>query len=138
VALCTVVTIVTSPASAQGIEPGLWKIVSRTAAGGVVGPPTESERCLTAAQAQDVITTFSPVMRTINSTCAPIERDFTDQKLTWRLTCRGQLDMEITGEFNFDGRRHYTATTTARAAMRGIVMIDSRDALEANWVSECR
>jgi hypothetical protein len=137
-ALLAVVTALASPAGAEGIEPGLWKIVSRTASGGVLGPPTESARCLTAEQARDVTTTFSPTARTINSACAPIERGFTGQKLNWRLSCKGELDMEITGEFNFDGRRHYTATTTTRAAMRGVVMIDSRDTLEATWVSECR
>ena len=45
--------------------------------------------------------------------------------------------MELTGEFNFDGRRHYTAMTTTKAAMAGQTMIDSRDMLDAQWVSAC-
>jgi hypothetical protein len=126
-----------SCASAEGIEPGLWKIAIRSVSNHVIGPPQESTRCLTADQAKDVVTTFSPVARTANSTCAPIERQFADQKLTWHLVCTGQLNMDLTGEFHFDGQKHYTATTTTKAAMGGQTMIDSRDLLDASWVSEC-
>ncbi len=94
-----------SCASAEGIEPGLWKIAIRSVSNHVIGPPQESTRCLTADQAKDVVTTFSPVARTANSTCAPIERQFADQKLTWHLVCTGQLNMDLTGEFHFDGRK---------------------------------
>ena len=124
-----------------------WRRVSNPACGGSPfaafptarsGPPQQSTRCLTAEQAQDLATTFSPVSKTVNSTCAPLEREFAGGKLTWRLVCKGQLDMEITGEFHFDGPRHYTATTTTKAMMAGQTMVDSRDLLDANWESECR
>ena len=126
-----------SVAFAEGIDAGLWKIISRTETGGVIGPPHETSRCLTAEQVRDLVNTFSPQSRTENSVCAPIERNFTGQKLTWRLVCKGQLDMELTGEFNFDDPHHYTATTRTKAAMAGMTMIDSQDTLEAQWVSEC-
>ena len=58
----------------------------------------------------DLATTFSPIPRTINSVCAPIERSLNGPLLTWRLVCKGQLDMELTGEFNFDSPHHYTGT----------------------------
>ena len=124
-------------AFADGIEPGLWKITSRTATGGVIGPPHESSKCLTADQTHDLATTFSPIPSTINSVCAPIERSLDGQRLTWRLTCKGQLDMELNGEFNFDSSRHYTATVRTKAAVGGMQMVDSQDTLEAQWVSEC-
>jgi hypothetical protein len=124
-------------AFADGIDPGLWKIISRTATGGVIGPPHESSKCLTADQARDLATTFSPIPSTVNSVCAPIERSLNGQRLTWRLTCKGQLDMELNGEFNFDTSRHYTATVRTQAAMGGMQMVDSQDTLEAQWVSEC-
>jgi hypothetical protein len=137
VALCAAGWFAAIPAAAEGIEPGLWKIVSRTESAGVSGPPSESARCLSAEQARDLATTFSPVARTVNSACEPLARDFTGTRLTWKLVCKGQLDMEVTGDFSFDGPRHYTATTTTRASMRGMVMVDSRDTLDANWVSAC-
>ena len=122
---------------ADGIEPGLWQVISRTQTGGVIGPTHESSKCLTPQDVADLATTFSPVSRTVNSTCAPIERSLADSRLTWRLTCKGQLDMELTGEFNFDSPRHYTATVQSKAAMAGVPMIDSQENIEARWLSAC-
>jgi hypothetical protein len=125
-------------AFAAGIAPGLWRIVSRTQTGGVIGPPHESSRCLTAEEAQDVAATFAPPVGVENSSCTPIEHSLNGQKLTWRVTCKGQLNMEETGEFDFDSPRHYTATMRTRAAVSGTTMIDSQDMLEGQWISECR
>jgi hypothetical protein len=122
---------------ADGIEPGLWHLISRTQTGGVIGPPHESSRCLTAQDVADLATTFSPVSRTVNSTCTPIERSFSGSHLTWRLTCKGQLDMELTGEFNFDSPSHYTAIVQSKAAMAGMPMVDSQETIEARWQSAC-
>ena len=122
---------------ADGIEPGLWQVISRTQTGGVIGPPHESSKCLTPQDVADLATTFSPVSRTVNSTCAPIERSLAGSRLTWRLTCKGQLDMELTGEFNFDSPRHYTATVQSKAAMAGMPMVDSQENIEARWLSAC-
>jgi Protein of unknown function (DUF3617) len=122
---------------ADGIEPGLWQVISRTQTGGVIGPPHQSSKCLTAPEVADLATTFSPASRTVNSTCAPIERNFNGSRLIWRVTCRGQLDMELTGEFNFDSPRHYTATVQSKAAMAGTPMVDSQENIEARWLSAC-
>jgi hypothetical protein len=126
-----------SVAAADGIEPGLWRIISRVESNGVVGPPQQSAKCLTPEQTRDLAATFSPVQRTINSECQPIERSLGDGKLNWKLVCKGQLDMELTGEFIFDSPRHYTATVQTKAAVAGMLMANSRNTLEAQWVSEC-
>ena len=122
---------------ADGIEAGLWRVISRTQTGGVIGPPHESSKCLSAQEVADPAATFSPASRTVNSTCAPIERSFDGSRLTWRLACQGQLDMELTGEFNFDSPRHYTATVQSKAAMAGTPMVDSQENIEARWLSAC-
>ena len=70
--------------------------------------------------------------------CAPIERDLSGDKLTWRLVCKGQLDMELAGEFNFDSPHHYTGTVKTKAVMAGIKMVDSQNTIEGQWVSECK
>lgn len=137
VAFSASVALAVSVALADGIEPGLWRITSRTQTGGVIGPPHESSKCLTVEEARDLPTTFSPLSRTVNSVCGPIERHFTGQRLTWRLACKGQLDMELTGEFKFDSARHYTARVRTKATMIGQTMIDSQDTLEGHWVSAC-
>jgi hypothetical protein len=133
-----VLAFTASLAFGAGIEPGLWKITSRTDSGGVIGPPRVSSKCLTADQVHDLPTTFSPVFQTVNSECAPMERSFDGQKLTWHLVCKGQLDMELNGNFNFDSPHHYTGTVRNKAAMMGQTMADSQEMLEAEWVSACQ
>src|SRR5579862_9629130 len=128
------IVLAATAALADGIEPGLWRIIARTETGGVIGPPHESSKCLTAEQTGDLGTTFSPVPATVNSVCAPIERSLDDGKLTWRLVCKGQLNMELTGDFNFDSPHHYTGTVHTTAAMAGMSMVDSQNTLEGQWV----
>ena len=130
--------VAASIAFADGIDAGLWKIIHRTETGGVIGPPHETSVCLSAEQVRDLPTTFSPISRTENSVCGPIERSFNGETLTWKLVCKGQLDMQLTGEFNFDSPHHYTATTRTKAEMAGMMMVNSQDTLEAQWVSECQ
>jgi hypothetical protein len=131
--------LLASPAAfADGIEPGLWKITTRIDLAGAVSPPNISGKCLTAEEAGNPAVTFAPISRTINSECAPLERSFVDGKLSWKLACRGRFDMDLVGEFNFDSRRHYTATVRSTAAVAGRTVADSTSIIEAEWVSECR
>ena len=128
----------TSVVHADGIEPGLWKTTTRVDTGnGVIGPPRESQKCLTPEETRDLAKTFSPVSRTVNSECAPLESSLVAGNLKWKLVCKGQLDMELTGDFNFDKPRHYTAMVTSKAAMAGQQVANSKTMLEAEWVSEC-
>jgi hypothetical protein len=127
-----------TPALADGIEPGLWKTTTRVESGGVLGPRRESAKCITPDQARDVATTFSPIANTVNSECAPIERSLVGGKLSWKLVCKGQLDMELTGEFNFDAPQHYTATVRSNASMAGMPIPTSVNMIEAERVSECQ
>ncbi|HYA07219.1 MAG TPA: DUF3617 family protein [Xanthobacteraceae bacterium] len=136
-ALIAAVIVAASAAYAGGIDPGLWKITSRTTTGGVIGPPHESSKCLTAEQTDDLATTFSPVPSTINSVCAPIERSLNGPRLSWHLVCKGQLDMELTGEFDFDSPHHYSGTVRTRAEMAGMLMVDSQNTVEGQWLSAC-
>jgi hypothetical protein len=136
--IAAILVLVATAASAGGIDPGLWKVISRTETGGVIGPPHESSKCLSVGDTGDLATTFSPVSRTENSVCAPIERSFVDGKLTWRLTCKGQLDMELTGDFTFDAPHHYSGTVRTKAQMGGMQMVDSQQTIEGQWVSECK
>jgi hypothetical protein len=136
-AAAVLLTLAATAASAAGIDPGLWKVISRTATGGVIGPPHETSKCLTPEQTRDLATTFSPVPETINSVCAQVEHNLSGDRLTWRLTCKGQLNMELTGEFTFDSPHHYTATVRTTAAMAGMTMVDSQNTLEGQWLSDC-
>ena len=136
-ALIALFSVAASAAFADGIEPGLWKIIVQTRSQGMVSPPHESAKCLTADETRDLATTFSPVPRTINSECGPIERTLDGARLNWHVVCKGQLNVELTGAFNFDSAQHYTATVRTQADMGGQT-IDSLDMLEGQWMSACQ
>src|SRR5215469_12873613 len=124
-------------ACADGIAPGLWKITAQTKTDGMLSPPHESTKCLTEDETKDLATTFSPVPRMINSECAPIDRKLDGTRLDWRLVCKGQLNVELTGAFNFDDAHHYSATVHTHAEIGGQIM-DTLDTLEGRWVSACQ
>ncbi len=132
-----VLAFVPSMALGSGIDAGLWKITTIVETGGRTGPPRHTEKCMTADQVRDLSTTFSPIATTINSACAPIERSFDGTNLKWRLVCKGQLDMELTGAFNFDSPHHYTGTVQSTASMGGQPIPGSKNTVEAQWVSAC-
>src|ERR1700760_3500527 len=96
------------PAGENLVEPGQWKVTSTTVINGAVQPAQAKARCISAEQAADVAKTFGPVSGTINSTCDAPDIKTTERTLSWRLTCRGQLDADVAGQFNFDGPQHYT------------------------------
>jgi hypothetical protein len=137
-AAAAVLVATLSLARAEGIQAGLWKVTTAAETGGVTGPPHDSFKCLTAEQVKDLPMTFSPQATTINSICAPIERTFDGEKLHFHLICKGQLDMELTGAFDFDSPHHYTGTVESKASMAGLTAPPSVQKFDANWVSECK
>jgi hypothetical protein len=137
IALFAAFALAASAALADGIEPGLWKIITHTESGGVAGPPHESSKCLTAAQTGDLGATFSPIPATVNSVCAPMERSLKGPLLTWHLVCTGQLNMDLSGAFDFDSPHHYTGTVRTKAEMPGMPNVDSQNTIEGEWDSAC-
>lgn len=123
---------------ADGIDAGLWRSVQTPTINGIAGPPRETSRCLRAAEVNDLKRTFSPVYGTTNSACEQVEDEFTPQRLKWRLQCRGQLDMDVVGEFVFERRDRYTATIVAASSMLGKVMQEVHTKIEAERVGECQ
>src|SRR5262245_47457593 len=84
------------------IQPGEWMVTSKTVANGMPGPPSSRARCLTKDETGDLAKTFGPQMGTVNSTCPPPRMEMTERTLAWRIECRGQLDMNVEGTFDFD------------------------------------
>jgi Protein of unknown function (DUF3617) len=128
----------TGPARADGLEAGLWRSVQTPTLNGVATPPRESMRCLRSADVNDLDRTFSPVYGTTNSACERVEHEFTPQRLRWRLQCRGQLDMDVAGEFVFERSDRYTATIVAVSSMLGKIMQEVHTRIEAQRVGECQ
>jgi uncharacterized protein DUF3617 len=126
------------PADENLVEPGQWKVTSTTVINGAVQPAQSKGRCISAEQAADVARTFGPVSGTVNSTCEAPEIKTTERTLSWRLTCRGQLDADVAGEFNFDTPRHYTAMVTSQGRMAGALISDVKTGIEGERVGDCQ
>ncbi len=124
-------------ASADGIQPGLWKIITRMEANGATSPSRESAKCFTAEQARDLVATFSPAPTTINSECGKLESSLEDDRLKWKLVCKGQLNMEITGDYTFREGHEYAGIVRTRTEMGGMPMSDTVTTLYAERVSDC-
>jgi hypothetical protein len=135
---CALSVLTVSTAAENVIEPGQWKVTSNTRMNGATMPPQVKARCLTPEQASDVSKTFGPEIGTVNSTCERTEYEATGRRLKWRMQCKGQLDMDISGDFNFDSPLHYTATIASKGWMAGSLMSDVKTELEGERVNECQ
>jgi uncharacterized protein DUF3617 len=125
-------------AEGEGLQDGLWRVLNRPQINGVAGPESQNMRCLTPADVKDLAKTFSPIARTTNSACEQVENEFTASRLKWRLQCRGQLDMDVAGEFVFDRPDHYSATVVASSSMMGQPMQTVRTEIDAHRVGPCQ
>jgi hypothetical protein len=135
--LCALAVPTAAAAEENLIEPGQWKITTNTRMNGAAAPPQVKARCLTPEQTGDIGKTFGPEGTTVNSTCERTEYEAAGRKLKWRLQCKGQFDIDVAGDFNFDSAVHYSATITTKGWMAGSLMSDVKTELEGERVSEC-
>jgi hypothetical protein len=126
------------PAVADGIEPGLWQITETVIMNGNRTPPQSKERCLSAEQAGDTAKTFSPEYRTVNSDCERAEFSSTASRLKWRMLCKGQLEMDVAGDFNFDTPKHYSARIESKGSMAGRTMVETSVDIVGEHLGECK
>jgi hypothetical protein len=137
IALFGLLATATAAAAETLIEAGEWKVTSSAVINGAMSPPQSKSRCVTPEQADNVAGTFGPVSGTVNSDCETPTVETAGKTLKWRLQCRGQLDIDATGEFNFDRPRHYTAIITSKGKMAGALISDVRTDIEAERVGDC-
>jgi hypothetical protein len=138
VLLCALAVPAVSVAAENSIEPGMWKVTSNTRMNGATAQPQVKLRCLSPDQASDVGTTFGPESATVNSSCERTDYQATGRTLKWRVQCKGQLDMDISGDFNFDSPLHYHGTVASKGWMAGALISDVKVELEGEHVSECQ
>jgi hypothetical protein len=136
--LCALPVLTAAAAAEDIIEPGQWKITTNTLMNGSPMPPQVKARCLTPEQAGDVGKTFGAASDTVNSSCERTEYEASGRTLKWRLQCKGQIDMDVSGDFNFDSPVHYTATILTKGWMAGSLMSDVKTELTGERVSECQ
>jgi hypothetical protein len=134
-ALAALLAALASPACAEGIQHGLWRVTSAPTINGAPGAPQVKMRCVTAEEAADVDKTFSPEVRSANA-CERVEHEVSGTRLKWKLQCSGQPAMEVTGAFEFDTPQHYSALVTTNVAIGGQSM-SSRVTIEGERTGEC-
>ena len=125
-----------SPAGAQGLQPGYWKVTSTPEINGAPAPPQEKLRCMTPAETADLDKTFSPEARTINSACERVAHEVTPTTLTWRLKCTGQMSMDVAGAFRFETPQRYSAEVRTQMSMPGQT-VNSGVKIVGERVGEC-
>jgi hypothetical protein len=132
--VCAAALMATAAKAEDIIEPGQWKVTTTTTMNGAVSPPQPKMRCITPDQAADVAKTFGPVAGTVNSTCDKPQSEMNGRMLKWRLQCRGALDLDVDGQFNFDAPRHYSATVITKGRMAGQLISDVKSELQGERV----
>ena len=127
-----------APALADGIAPGLWQVTETVTMNGNATPTQVRTRCLSPEQAGDTATTFSPEYRTANSDCERAEFESTSSKLRWRMLCKGQMEMDVSGDFIFDTPKHYSATIRSKGSMAGRTVVNTSVTIEGEHQGECQ
>src|ERR1700736_3050442 len=122
--------------AADGLQPGLWKVITRVEMNGMQAPAEAKTRCLKPDDARDLEKTFAPEYRVEGSTCERMNVAWSGQKLSWRIQCTGPLSMEVGGIYEFDTAQHYTGVITLLGSMAGREM-RSRTTLEGERIGEC-
>jgi hypothetical protein len=125
------------PASAQSLEAGRWRVQTTTLSG-PPAPPMIATRCLTPQDVADPGKTFGPQVATENSECEPTELKLEPSGLSWRLQCRGQINMDLAAQFIFDGPTRYSAMIVTRATMLERIVQESMVSISAERIGECR
>lgn len=136
IALSLAAVLLASPATAEGLQAGQWKVTSTPEINGQAAPPNERMRCLTPAEVADVGKTFSPEANTVNAACERVEHELTATSLKWRLTCTGQVSMDVAGAFAFETPQRYSAEVRTQMTMAGQTM-QSRVKIEGERVGDC-
>ncbi len=135
-ALC--VLLVAGAAKGQQLEAGQWRIMTTQLGQGPVSePPQVKMRCLTPAEVADPAKTFTPEASTVNATCERTEYVLEGNYLKWRLQCRGQIDMDLAGQFIFDSPTHYTAMIATKATVMDRVVQSTMSTIDGQRVGEC-
>jgi hypothetical protein len=124
------------PASAENLEPGRWRVITTTLSG-PPSPPQVASRCLTPEETADPGKTFGPQFSTVNSLCERTEFKLDPSGLTWRLQCKGQVDMDVAGQFIFESATRYSAMLVTRAMVLDRIVQNTMVSIVAERVGAC-
>ncbi|MEJ2375910.1 MAG: DUF3617 family protein, partial [Pseudolabrys sp.] len=87
--------------------------------------------------AGDLADTFSPRFGGVNTTCKRTQYEKSKDRLSWRLECRGQLNMDSAATFTFLSSLRYTATIATKGWIGGRQIMASQVKLEGEYLGAC-
>ena len=134
--VCLLLLFAIDVARAEPPEPGRWRVITTTLSG-PPSPPQVAMRCLTRRSRrsrQDI----RPQVSTVNSECERTEFEFEPSSLKWRLQCRGQINIDVAGQFVFESATRYSAMVVTRATMIDLVVQNSMVSIDAERVGACQ
>ena len=135
--VCLLLLFAIDVARAEPPEPGRWRVITTTLSG-PPSPPQVAMRCLTPEEVGDLGKTFGPQVSTVNSECECTEFEFEPSSLKWRLQCRGQINIDVAGQFVFESATRYSAMVVTRATMIDLVVQNSMVSIDAERVGACQ
>ena len=133
--VCLLLLFAIDVARAEPPEPG-WRVITTTLSG-PPSPPQVAMRCLTPEEVGDLGKTFGPQVSTVKSECER-EFEFEPSSLKWRLQCRGQINIDVAGQFVFESATRYSAMVVTRATMIDLVVQNSMVSIDAERVGACQ
>jgi hypothetical protein len=137
IACLLLLLLATQAVHAQGLEPGRWRVITTTLTG-PPAPPEVASRCLTPEEAADPGKTFGPQISTVNSLCERTEFKLEPSGLTWKLQCKGQVDMDVAGQFVFESATRYSAMLVTRTTVLERIVQNTLVSITAERVGACQ
>jgi len=132
------VVVAAGAAQAQQLEAGQWRVMTtQLNEGPASSPPQIKMRCMTPAEVADPAKTFTPEVSTVNATCERTEYALEGNYLKWRLQCRGQIDMDVAGQFIFESPTRYTAMVATKATVMDRVVQTTISTIDGQRIGEC-
>jgi hypothetical protein len=98
---------------AEGPQPGLWKLTSRTLPGGPMNENSHTA-CVTPEMVKDPGSTFvrQNAFQNVTQTGCRQTHSFTGITLSWSMTCTGTPPTSGSGTMTFDSPQHYSGAFT--------------------------
>lgn len=122
-------------AAAEGPQPGLWKVTTKTQVPGAPARESSHTSCVTAEMAKNPGSDFTRAETSPRPDCKRTQQ-YAGSKLTWKIECTGQNAMTGEGSLTFDGPQHYSGSFQVSVSAAGRQM-SFATTLEGQRVGEC-
>jgi hypothetical protein len=137
-AIAAAVTMTSEPGRAEGPQPGLWKLTTKSLIPGAPMAENSHTACITPDMVEDpgsAFVRYSALPNAAQRGCHQTHH-FTGITLSWSMMCTGKSPMSGSGAMTFDSPHHYTGTFTTTGSDPGRPMTVTTT-MEGQRVGEC-